>query len=156
VSRGLALLIEATIVIDAPRDDVFDILTEYGGPARLRINPSLKSQVVIERQGNVVLCENEWERDGKRIQQRRRYTLYPRERIEEEVVGAQNGMVRVITRLEPEGDQTRLTMTSEYRFSGIWRLLSKLAEAQLRQADEALLQGLKERIEAEFEEVEEE
>jgi hypothetical protein len=134
------LLIVASVLIDAPRDDVFDILTEYGGEARLRINPSLKSQTVVEREGNVVLCENEWERDGKHIKQRRRYTLYPRERIEEEVVGV---------------DQTRLTLTSEYRFGGLWRILSKLAESQLRQGDETLLETLKERIEAEFEEVEE-
>ena len=149
------MLIVASVLIDAPRDDVFDILTEYGGEARLRINPSLKSQTVVEREGNVVLCENEWERDGKHIKQRRRYTLYPRERIEEEVVGVDRGMVRVITTLEPEGDQTRLTLTSEYRFGGLWRILSKLAESQLRQGDETLLETLKERIEAEFEEVEE-
>lgn len=147
------MFVEANILIDAPCDDVFDILTEYGSAARLRINPSLKSQTVIERQGNVVLCENEWERDGKRIQQRRRYTLFPKERIEEEVVGVKTGMVRVITRVEPEGDQTRLTIASEYQFGGIWRFLGKVAESQLRKADEALLETLREHIEAEFEEV---
>ncbi len=151
------MLIHASIVIDAPRDDVFDILTEYGGPVRLRINPSLKSQIVVERRDNVVVCDNEWERDGKRIQQRRKYTLFPKERIEEEVVDATTGMIRVITRLEPEeNDQTRLTLESEYRFAGIWNFLSRFAENQLRQADESLLERLKEGIEAEFEEADDE
>jgi len=149
------VLVEVSTLIDAPREDIFDILTEYGGPARYRINPNLKSQTVVERDGNAVLCENEWERDGKRIQQRRRYTLYRPERIEEEVVGVAQGMVRVVTRLDPEEDQTRLTLVSEYQFGGIWRLLGRFAEGQLRKADEEMLETLKERIEAEFEEADE-
>lgn len=149
------MLVEASILIDAPRDDVYDILTEYGQPARLRINPSLVSQTVVERTGNVVVCENEWERDGKRIRQHRRYSLFPPDRIEEEVVGQRTGMVRVTTKVEAEGDQTRLTIISEYRFGGLWRVLGKLVASQLRQSDEALLATLKERIEAEFEEIDE-
>ena len=149
------MLVEASTLIDAPSDDVFDILTEYGQPTRLRINPSLKSQTVVERQDNVVVCDNEWERDGKRIQQRRRYVLFPKERIEEEVVGASTGMIRVITQIEPEDGQTRLSLQSEYNFTGLWRYLGRFAEKQLREADETLLATLKERIEAEFEDVEE-
>lgn len=150
------MLVEASILVDAPREDIFDILTEYGSETRLRINPSLKAQSVVSREANVVVCDNEWERDGKRLQQRRRYTLYPPERIEEEIVGTKTAMIRVVTRLDPEGDQTRLTLTSEYRLGGLWRILSKAAEKHLREADDALLATLKERIEAEFEEVEDE
>ncbi len=162
-SRGLivtqeykpSVWIEASIHVDAPRDDVFDILTEYGGEVRLRINPSLKVQKVLERRDNEVLCENEWERDGKRIRQQRRYRLYPKERIEEEVVGVDHGMVHVTTTLEPEDDGTRLTVASEYHFRGLWGLVAKLAANKLREEDERLLEILKERIEAEFEEVDE-
>lgn len=148
------MLVEASILVDAPSQDVFDILTEYGGPARLRINPSLRSQTVLDRQGNVVLCENEWQRDGKTFRQQRRYTLDPPHRIEEEVVGATQGLVRVITTVEPEGDQTRLTLVSEYRFGGLWRFLARFAESKLRESDEAFLEVLKANLEAEFEEVE--
>jgi hypothetical protein len=147
------VLVEASILIDAPRDDVYDILTEYGEPVRLRINPSLKAQRVLERQGNVVLCENEWERDGRRIVQRRRYILHPPERIEEEVVGADSGLVRVMTTLVPEGGQTRLTIVSDYQFRGLWRLIAGLLRSKLREADDELLATLKEGIEAEFEEI---
>jgi Polyketide cyclase / dehydrase and lipid transport len=149
------LLVEASILIDAPRDDVFAILTEYGGPARLRINPRLKAQTVVERDGNVFLCENEWESEGKRIVQRRRYSVFPPDRIEEEVVGAAQGLLRVTTRVEPEEDQTRLTIVSEYRFGGLWRLLAGSVVSRLRQSDEELLAVLKTGIEAEFEDVEE-
>ena len=149
------MFIEASILIDAPRGDVFDILTEYGQPSRMRINPALKSQSVVESDGNVFVCDNEWERDGRRIRQRRRYVVNRPDRIEEEVIGADRGLVRVVTTLEPEGDQTRLTMVSEYRFGGIWALLGRIAEGQLRQSDEGLLETLKTNIEAEFEEVEE-
>jgi len=147
------LLVEASIIVDAPRDDVFAILTEYGGAARLRINPRLKLQSVIEHEQNVFLCENTWESEGKRIVQRRRYAVFAPDRIEEEVVGATNGMLRVITRVEPQEEQTRVTIVSEYRFGGIWRLLGSFAATKLREADEELLSVLKAGIEAEFEEV---
>lgn len=150
-----SVLIEASIHVDAPSDDIYDILTEYGSDVRLRINPALKKQQVIERGENEVLCENEWERDGKRIRQQRRYRLSPKERIDEEVIGTDQGMVRVSTKLEPEDDGTRLTVISEYHFRGLWGLAAKLAANKLREDDELLLQTLKEHLEAEFEEVEE-
>lgn len=150
-----SVLIEASIHVDAPRDDVYDILTDYGGEVRLRINPQLKVQNVLERGDNVVLCENEWERDSKRIRQQRRYRLFPKERIEEEVVGVDHGMVRVITSLDSEDDGTRLTVASEYHFRGFWGLVAKFAVNKLREEDELLLENLKERLEAEFEEVDE-
>ena len=145
--------VEASILVDAPRDDVFAILTEDGGPARLRINPRLKAQRVVEHDGAVYVCENEWEKDGRRIVQRRRYTLFPPDRIEEEVVGARDGLLRVTTRVDAEGDQTRLTMRSEYRFGGVLGLLAGFAAEKLREEDDRLLEVLKAGLEAEFEEV---
>jgi len=149
------VLIEASIHVDAPSDDIYDILTEYGSEVRMRINPALKKQEVIERGENEVLCENEWERDGKRICQQRRYHLSPKERIDEEAIGVDHGMVRVITTLTPEDEGTRLTVISEYHFRGLWGLAAKLAANKLREEDELLLQTLKENLEAEFEEVDE-
>lgn len=149
------MLVEASILIDAPRDEVFALLTEYGSEARLRISPNLRQQKVIEHQGNVVVCENTWEQKGRSIRQTRRYVLFPPDRIEEEVVGATKGMLRVTTRLEAEGDQTQLTLISEYRLAGLWRLLEGTAAKTMQDSDEQLLERLKERIEAEFEEVEE-
>ena len=147
------MIVEASIYIDAPRDDVFDILTEYGSDVRVRVVPHLKAQSILHREDNVFLCENEWERDGKQIRQHRRYTIFPPDRIEEEVVGANEGMTHVTTRLDPDGDGTRLTMESEYVLTGALRLLGKLAANQLHQSDETLLEELRTRIEAEFEEV---
>jgi triphosphoribosyl-dephospho-CoA synthetase len=150
------VLVEASILVDAPRDDVYAILTEYGGPARLRINPALKAQTVLEHQENVYLCENVWEQEGKQLVQRRRYTLIPPDRIEEEVVGATEGMLRVTTTVAEERDQTRLTMVSEYRLTGLWRLVGGTLAKKLEDQDQQLLEVLKAGLEAEFEEVEEE
>ncbi len=147
------MLVEVSVLIDAPKDDVFAILTDYGQEVRRRINPALKSQVVLSREGDTVLCENEWARDGKVLRQQRRYHLFPTNRIEEEVVGSTEGMIGVITRLDDEGDQTRLTMESTYEFRGVWRVLGRFIVDRLRQADEELLETLKTGIEAEFEEV---
>jgi Polyketide cyclase / dehydrase and lipid transport len=146
--------VEATILIDAPLDDVFAILTDYGGAARLRINPRLRGQTVVERSGNVITCENEWESGGKLVRRQRRYRVLPPNRIEEEVIGATSGMLRVLTRLDPEGEQTLLILTSEYELTGIWRFLARFAEGKLREADQSYLATLKDGIEAEFEEVE--
>jgi hypothetical protein len=143
--------VEASILVDAPRDDVYDILTEYGGEVRRRINPILKSQTVVSRNDNEILCENEWARDGKIVRQQRRYRLFPPDRIEEEVVGAVDGMTLVVTRLDAEDDQTRLTLESTYHFRGIWRLLGRFVVDRLRKDDEEFLASLKERLEAEFE-----
>jgi hypothetical protein len=150
------VLVEASIRVDAPRDDVYAILTEYGGPARLRINPALKAQTVLEHRENVYLCENVWEHEGKPLVQRRRYTLFPPDRIEEEVVGATEGMLRVTTTVEEEGEGTRLTMVSEYRLTGLWRLVGGTLAKKLEDQDQQLLEVLKTGLEAEFEEVEEE
>jgi hypothetical protein len=147
--------VEATILVDAPRDDVFDMLTDYGGEVRRRLNPILRSQTVVARDGNEVLCDNEWTPNGKVLRQQRRYRLVPPEQIEEEVVGATQGLLRVVMRLDAVGDQTQLTMASTYRFAGIWSLLSRFARDRLRRDDEEFLAGLKARIEDEFEEVDE-
>ena len=64
-------------------------------------------------------------------------------------------MVRAITILAPEDKGTRLTVVSDYHFRGLWGLAAKLAANKLREEDELLLQTLKERLEAEFEEVDE-
>lgn len=148
------MLVEASIVIDAPAEDVFAILTEYGGDVRRRINPQLKAQTVVERMGNVVVCDNEWDSGGRTVRQRRRYTIFPPDRIEEEVLGVDSGMVHVTTRVESDGDQTQLTLISDYRLGGIWRFLGRFAADKLREADETILATLKAGIEAEFEEVE--
>lgn len=149
------MLVEASIVIDAPRDEVFALLTEYGSEARVRISPNLREQKIVEHEGNVFLCDNVWDQNGRVIRQSRRYILYPPDQIVEEVTGATKGMLRVTTRVEPEGDQTRVTMLSEYRLTGLWRLLERTAAKSMQQSDEHLLERLRERIEAEFEEVEE-
>jgi hypothetical protein len=146
--------IEASILIDAPLDDVFAILTDYGSAARLRINPRLREQTVVARSGNVITCENQWESGDKLVRRQRRYRVTPPNRIEEEVIGATSGMLRVLTRLEPEGDQTWLILTSDYKLTGIWRFLTKFAEGKLREADQSYLATMKAGIEAEFEEVE--
>lgn len=145
--------VEATILIDAPRDDVFALLTEYGSEARLRLSPQLQRQVVVERQGNFVVCDNVWEHKDHPIESRRRYTVFPPNRIEEEVLDATTGLLRVTTLLEPEEEQTRLTMISEYRLKGFWRFVSRLAGGQMAKLDEEFLEKLKAGIEGEFEEV---
>jgi hypothetical protein len=149
------VLVEASIVIDAPAEDVFAILIEYGSDVRRRINPRLKAQTVVERKGNVVVCDNEWDSGGRIVRQRRRYTIYPPDRIEEEVLGVDRGMVHVTTRVDTDGDRTQLTLISDYRLGGIWRFLGKFAADKLREADESILAALKTGIEAEFEDIEE-
>jgi hypothetical protein len=153
--EGDEVLVQASILIDAPAEDVFAILTDYGSDVRRRINPQLKVQTVVERAGNVVICENEWDSGGRTVRQRRRYTIFPPGRIEEDVLGVDRGMVHVTTRVETDGDQTQLTLISDYRFGGIWRFLGGFAADKLREADEGILATLKAGIEAEFEDVEE-
>ncbi len=148
--------IEVSIVIDAPRDDVFAILTDYGAPVRQRINPELRSQTVLERHGNVVVCENVWEREGRTIRQRRRYTVIPPDRIVEEALDNQTGMTRVDWTVGAHGEQTRLIMNTTYKMPGIWNVLGRVVEPRLRQTDEELLETLRVNIEDEFEEVVEE
>lgn|GEM_PF-5920183 len=146
--------VEASVLIDAPRDDVFALLTEYGSEARLRLSPQLQKQVVVERHDNVVICDNIWEHKDRPLESRRRYTVFPPNRIEEEVVDASTGLLRVTTFLEPEDDQTRLTMISEYQLAGVWRFVSRFAEGQMVKLDEEFLEKLKAGIEGEFEDVE--
>jgi len=148
------LRVEASVLIDAPRDDVFALLTEYGSEARLRLSPQLQKQVVVERHDNVVICDNIWEHKDRPLESRRRYTVFPPNRIEEEVVDASTGLLRVTTFLEPEDDQTRLTMISEYQLAGVWRFVSRFAEGQMVKLDEEFLEKLKAGIEGEFEDVE--
>lgn len=145
--------VEVSILVDAPRDEVFALLTEYGSEARIRVSPQLRTQEVVERQGNVIVCDNLWDHEDKTIASRRRYSLSPPNRIVEDVVEGGSGLQRVTTLLEPEEDQTRLTMISEYRLTGVFRLLAGVAKSQMEKLDQEFLEKLKAGIEAEFEEV---
>jgi Polyketide cyclase / dehydrase and lipid transport len=147
------VLIEASIVIDAPRDEVFAIMTDYGQDVRRRINPELKSQEVILRDGNLTVCENVWERGGQTIRQRREYRVLPPDLIEEEALDKGRRLSRIVTRFEAIEDKTRLTVSTDYRLTGVWRVLSRFVVGRLRESDEQLLAKLKAGIEAEFEEV---
>jgi hypothetical protein len=149
------VLVEASIVIDAPRDEVFAILTSYGQDVRRRINPELTAQEVVERDGNLVICDNVWERGGHTIHQRRHYRVRPPNIIEEEAIENGRRLSLIVTRLEEEGDATRLSVSTDYHLTGIWRVLGRFVAGKLRESDDELLAKLKAGIEAEFEEVDE-
>ena len=151
---GGSVLVEASIEIDAPRDEVFAIMTDYGQEVRRRINPELISQEIIERDGNLVICENVWERAGHTIRQRRHYRVLPPDTIEEEALDKGRRLSRIVSRFEAIGDKTRLTVSTDYRLTGVWRVLGRFVVGKLRESDEELLTRLKAGIEAEFEEVE--
>ncbi|MBI2942473.1 MAG: SRPBCC family protein [Chloroflexi bacterium] len=144
--------IQTSVVIDGPRDLVFEILTDYGSASKLRTSSHLKAQRVLQRTGNVVLCENEFEANGKLHRQVRRYSLFPPDRIEDEVVETP-GPVRVRTTitLEETADGTTLmTHDDEYTLSGIYWLFGWALRGQFRRVAEDALAGMKTRIEAEL------
>lgn len=149
------MLVETSIVIDAPRDEVFAIMTDYGQEVRCRINPELKTQEVIRRDGNLIVCDNVWDRGGQTIRQRRQYRVLPPDTIEEEALDNGRRLSRIVTRLEELGDRTRLTVSTDYHLTGVWRILGRFVAGKLRESDEELLAKLKAGIEAEFEEVDE-
>jgi hypothetical protein len=149
------VLIEASIVIDAPRDEVFAIMTDYGQEVRRRINPELETQEVLLRDGNLIVCENVWHRGGQKIRQRREYRVLPPDTIEEEALDNGRRLSRIVTRFEEFGDRTRMTVSTDYHLTGIWRVLGRFFVGKLRESDEQLLAKLKAGIEAEFEEVDE-
>jgi hypothetical protein len=129
-------------------------MTDYGQEVRRRINPELKSQEIIERDGDLVICENVWERGGHTIRQRRHYRVLPPDTIEEEAMDNGRRLSRIVSRFEAIGDKTRLTVSTDYRLTGVWRVLGRFVVNKLRESDEELLTRLKAGIEAEFEEVE--
>lgn len=149
------MLVEASVVIDAPRDEVFAIMSAYGEDVRRRINPELKTQDVVRREGNLIVCDNVWDRGGQTIHQRREYRVVPPDTIEEEALDGTKSLSRIVTRFDEVGDSTRLTVSTDYHLTGIWRVLGRFIVNRLRESDESLLAKLKAGIEAEFEEVDE-
>ena len=147
------MIVNASIIIDAPRDDVFAIMTDYGQEVRRRISPELKSQEVVQHDGNLFVCNNVWERDGKTIQQRRHYRVIAPDTIEEEAIDNGRRLSVILSRFDDLGDSTRLTVSTDYHLIGIWRLLGRFIAGKLRESDEELLAKLKAGIEAEFEDV---
>ena len=146
------MAIRTSVEIDAPRDLVFEIITDYGSESKLRTVPKLKAQRVIEHHDNVFVCENEWEVNGKTLQQVRRYSLFPPDRIEEEVLDAP-GPVRVrttITLTELPGERTLMTHEDEYTFKGIWKLFGWLFTGQFARMARESLDEQKLTIEAEI------
>ena len=147
------MIVSASIIIDAPRDDVFAIMTDYGQEVRRRINPELKTQEVIQHDGNLFVCDNVWERDGKTIQQRRQYRVLAPDTIEEEAIDNGRRLSFIVSRFDEIGDSTSLTVSTDYHLTGIWRVLGRFIAGKLRESDEELLAKLKAGIEAEFEDV---
>ena len=146
------MAIRTSVEIDAPRDLVFEIITAYGSDSKLRTVPHLKAQRVLERHGNVVVCENQWEVNGRTLRQVRRYSLFPPDRIEEELLEAP-GPVRVrttITLTELPGERTLMTHEDEYTFKGLWKLVGWLLRAQFARMARQSLDEQKVAIEAEI------
>lgn len=146
------MAIRTSVEIDAPRDLVFEIITDYGSESKLRTVPKLKAQRVIERRDNVFVCENEWEVDGKALRQVRRYSLFPPDRIEEEVLDAP-GPARVrttITLTELPGERTLMTHEDEYSFTGLWKLVGWLFVGQFARLARQSLDEQRLTIEAEI------
>ncbi|HLZ10136.1 MAG TPA: SRPBCC family protein [Chloroflexota bacterium] len=152
---GGQVIVKASIIIDAPRDEVFAIMTDYGQDVRRRISPDLKSQEVVRREDNLFVCNNVWDRGGKTFQQQRNYRVIPPDTIEEEAIDNGRRLSLIISRFEVDGDATRLTVSTDYHLTGIWRVLGRFIASKLRESDEELLAKLKTGIEAEFEDVDE-
>ena len=150
---GGLVIISASIIIDAPRDEVFDIMTDYGQDVRRRDSPELKSQEIVRREGNLFVCNNVWDRGGKTFQQQRNYRVIPPDTIEEEATDNGRRLSLIVSRFDAEGDTTRLSVSTDYHLTGIWRVLGRFVASKLRESDEELLAKLKLGIEAEFEEV---
>jgi hypothetical protein len=150
------VIVNASIVIDAPRDEVFAIMTDYGQEVRRRISPELKSQEVVSHEDNLFICNNVWERDGKTIKQRRTYRVIAPDTIEEEAIDNGRRLSLIVSRFEALGDTTRLAVSTDYHLTGIWRVLGRFIVGKLRESDEELLVKLKAGIEAEFEDVDDE
>ncbi len=76
-------------VIYAPKDRVWALLADVEGWPSWA-SPNTKNRVIshpiVSREGNVVVCD-EYEQAGLiRTRHRDRYTLYPTERLEEEII----------------------------------------------------------------------
>jgi PadR family transcriptional regulator PadR len=116
-------------VIRAPRERIWNLLADMGNwPKWLGEEGVFRvlSHDVVSVDDNVVVCDEIAEVRGKRRWSRDKYTLHPKEEIEETYLeGPLRG--RVLFLLEDVPDGTRVTVKSEMHRTGLRKLASAVA-----------------------------
>ncbi|MBI2871818.1 MAG: SRPBCC family protein [Chloroflexi bacterium] len=119
-------------IISAPREEVFRLWTAYGNERKVRAFPAMQSQRVISLDGNVAVVENVFNVGGRTITDRRRYVLYPPERIEETILESPGVWGTMEQRFEEVPEGTRVTLVQDLHFKGFRFFLAPLLQGFLQ------------------------
>jgi PadR family transcriptional regulator len=120
---------EDSKVIRAPRMEVWKLLSDMGNwPKWLNDEGTFRivSHDVISSDGDVVVCDEIAEVEGRKRWSRDKYTLHPQERIEETYLeGPMRG--RMVFTLQDVPNGTKVTVKTETHRAGLRRFASALA-----------------------------
>ncbi|MDE1853863.1 MAG: helix-turn-helix transcriptional regulator [Thaumarchaeota archaeon] len=120
---------EDSRVIKAPRDQVWSLLADMGNwPRWLSEEGTFRilSHEVVSSNENVVVCDEIAEVRGKKRWSRDKYTLHPKDGIEETYLeGPMRG--RMLFSLQDVPGGTKVTVRTEMHRAGVRRLASALA-----------------------------
>ncbi len=115
--------VEQSRIIKAPKEKVWQVLTDMENwPKWLNSETGFRvvSHNIVSAQGNVIVCDEITEVDGRKILSRDKYTLYPEEKIEETFLeGPVRG--RLVFTIQPTSGGTKVGILTEMKFKGsIW------------------------------------
>jgi carbon monoxide dehydrogenase subunit G len=113
---GHLVRVQIDLVVDATRDETWDVLTDYDGMAAFV--PTVESSVIVSRDGNNL----EVAQKGKaargpfsmRFANVRRVELTPKREIHSRIVSGDLAPGEVTTRIDSSGPLTRVTVTGVY------------------------------------------
>ena len=134
--------IQASVVINAPVDRVWDIISDIDSEPRFW--KGTKAVHNISKEGNTVHREVTIAfKDSKCMQT---VTLYPKEKVHAQFTkGVIDGTKTVI--VTPEGDKTRLEAQWDVKLTGMMGMFTGMIKKHIQSGTEQALQGIKEEAE---------
>jgi len=133
-------------VIKAPREKVFDVVATP--ESMLEWWPGAESVEVLSREGNTIIVKGTGTMEGREFTMTEKWTLYPPEKIELELLEGPFYFSTIQTFEEvPEG--TKLTWSSDISFKGVvGKILSLFAGSKLKDFSAQTLDELAKYVEA--------
>lgn len=134
--------IDAAVVINAPADRVWDVVSDIDNEPRFW--KGTKSIRNISKDGNTIIREITIAfKDSKCMQT---ITLQPKERIFAEFTeGIINGTKTI--QIIPEGEKTRLEAIWDMKLSGVMGMFTGMVKKHIKSGTEQALQAIKQEIE---------
>lgn len=134
--------IEASVIINAPADKVWDLVSDIDNEPRFW--KGTKSIRNISKEGNVVTREVTIAfKDSKCMQT---VTLYPKEKIVGRFTeGILNGTKTI--RLVPQESQTKLEAVWDIKLSGMMGMFTGMVKKHIKSGTEQALQAIKQEAE---------